>query len=88
MPDIHVPADYPTIPAAITAAVDGDVIYVAAGTWTGQLTVNKRITLRGAQYATPAPARSAVAVEFILEFSAANGVVVEHSSQRRAWARP
>ena len=32
---LHVPADYPTIQAAINASVDGDVVLVADGTYTG-----------------------------------------------------
>ncbi len=39
---------YATIQAAITAATSGDVINVCAGTFTENLTVNKRITLNGA----------------------------------------
>ncbi len=30
---IHVPGDQPTIQAGIDAAVDGDIVLVAAGTW-------------------------------------------------------
>ena len=32
---LHVPANYPTIQAAIAAAVDGDEVVLAAGTYTG-----------------------------------------------------
>jgi hypothetical protein len=46
--DIHVPGDQPTIQAAITAAVDGDTILVDADTYVENITVNKRLTLRGA----------------------------------------
>ena len=39
--------DYTTIQAAITAAVAGDTINVAAGTYGGQIIVNKSVTLLG-----------------------------------------
>jgi hypothetical protein len=42
-----VPEQYPTITAAISAAVAGDVIDVAPGVYSGGLTVNKSVTIRG-----------------------------------------
>ena len=48
------PADarYITIASAITAAVDGDTINIAAGTYTGSITVSKRLTVTGAGVST------------------------------------
>jgi hypothetical protein len=46
---INVPADFPTIQGAINAAVDGDEVVVANGTYsTGVDILNKSITLRSA----------------------------------------
>jgi hypothetical protein len=44
---LTVPGAYPTIQAAIDAAVAGDMISVAAGTYVGQLDINKAITVQG-----------------------------------------
>jgi hypothetical protein len=47
---LHVPADYPTLEAAITAAAAGDVILLAAGTYPGGVTVPESkpgISIRG-----------------------------------------
>ena len=38
---------YASIQAAIDAASDGDTIVVASGTWTGDLNVNKDVTIQG-----------------------------------------
>jgi hypothetical protein len=46
--DIHVPSVQPTIAAAIAVANPGDVIIVAAGTYTEELNLNKAITIQGA----------------------------------------
>ncbi|HXF09405.1 MAG TPA: hypothetical protein VN625_01380, partial [Desulfuromonadaceae bacterium] len=45
--DIFVPADYPTIQAAINAAAPGNVIHLAAGRYLETLTINKSLTLAG-----------------------------------------
>ena len=51
--DINVPADFPTIQGAIDAAIDGDVVIIADGIYTGPGNVNmsfggKLITVRSA----------------------------------------
>jgi len=51
--DIKVPADYPTIQAAVDAASDGDSIHIASGVYTNQVGItqvritSKRLTLIG-----------------------------------------
>jgi nitrous oxidase accessory protein NosD len=44
---ITVPGDYATIQDAVLAANDGDIIFVSSGTYNGQVTVNKKITIKG-----------------------------------------
>ncbi|MGB4852190.1 MAG: DUF1565 domain-containing protein, partial [Ignavibacteria bacterium] len=46
----NVPADYATIQAAINAAGNGDIILVAAGTYREDITLNKFLKIRGANY--------------------------------------
>jgi pectin methylesterase-like acyl-CoA thioesterase len=45
---IHVPADYPTIQAAVNAAGSNDTIQIASGVYAGQVLIsNKSLTLSG-----------------------------------------
>jgi parallel beta-helix repeat protein len=46
--EINVPADFKTIGEALSAAAEGDVVKVAAGTYTENLTVSVSLTLEGA----------------------------------------
>ncbi len=55
---INVPGDYPTIQAAIDAASDGDTIVVAAASYPENVTVDKSLTLKGAQAGVDARTRS------------------------------
>ena len=46
--DLNVPADYPTIQAAVDAAHSNDTIHIAAGVYAGQVLIsNKSLTLLG-----------------------------------------
>lgn len=46
--DLRVPADHPTIQAAVDAAVDGDTIHIASGVYTEQVRITeRRLTLIG-----------------------------------------
>ena len=54
---LKVPAHYPTIQAAVDAAVEGDVVKVAAGTWEEEVHVvgKSGITLKGSRQAVLTP---------------------------------
>lgn len=46
--DLKVPADYPTIQAAVNAAQTNDILHIASGVYTGQVVIsNKTLTLIG-----------------------------------------
>lgn len=45
---LHVPSEFPTIQAAIGSATPGDVVRIAAGTYSENLTVDRAISLYGA----------------------------------------
>jgi nitrous oxidase accessory protein NosD len=46
--DLNVPADYPTIQAAVDAASDGDIIHIAPGVYTDQVRIiSQKLTLIG-----------------------------------------
>ena len=69
-----------TIAAAVTAAVGGDTVWVAPGTYTEQIVVNKLLILRGAQFGVDARGRVAgvspsPATETVLDYG--SGLILE-----------
>lgn len=68
---ISVPEDFATISAAITAAASGDTIDIAPGVYSGAVTLNKSVTLRG-RFADPNDPRNNTT---ILEASASQDVI-------------
>jgi hypothetical protein len=87
---LRVPQDYPTIQAAVDAAIPGNTILVGSGTWCGAV-VTKRLAIRGEGDATitgagcaapfaPAPSPGGIAA-FLLQKSGASdpsGTTIEH----------
>ena len=71
---INVPADQPTIQAGINAASPGDVVIVASGVYVENLTLQKNITLQGAQSGVPACNR--VATETVVQPAAGGSPVL------------
>ncbi len=69
---INVPGNYPTIQAAINAASAGDTIVVAAGTYSEVLSINKSLTLQGAN-ANVDPNTGTRGTESVLDFSGVSG---------------
>ena len=49
----YVPADFPTIQAAVNGAAAGDTIIVSAGTYSENIIIDKTLTLEGAGYSSP-----------------------------------
>src|SRR5258706_11633090 len=60
-----------TVATAITAAVAGEVVHVGAGSFAGALTIDKALTLSGAQAGVPVASRAAgSAAETIIDVRA------------------
>ena len=75
---INVPADYATIQAAITAAISGDVILVAAGVYAEAITIdNKSLTIQGAGAGSSIISGTIAVTDFIVKIT--NGAVVDIS---------
>jgi hypothetical protein len=73
---INVPTDYLTIQAAITAAISGDLIVVAAGTYPEAITIdNKSLTIQGAGVGSSTISGAAGVTDFIVKIT--NGAVVD-----------
>jgi hypothetical protein len=82
---IHVPAEQPTLTAAVAAAVDGDTIDLAAGTYDESVLTDKSLTIMGPTAGVPASGRDpglgdAIirgTVYFTVGSGALDGVVVQ-----------
>lgn len=76
MATINVPADQDTIQGGINAAVTGDTVLVAPGTYIEQVTINKSITLKS----SAGPASTIIdppAAEYYLVSIEANSVILD-----------
>src|SRR5579864_3962889 len=62
-PEIHVPADYPTIQAAINAANAGDDIVIDSGTYSEQLSIDKSLNITGSGGTTTVKAPSTLVTD-------------------------
>ena len=67
---LHVPDDYSTIQAAVNAANAGDVVIVRDGTYTENVDVKKRLTIRSENGADFTTVKSTKPSEFIFEIRA------------------
>jgi hypothetical protein len=75
---INVPGDYGTIQAAIDAAVSGDVIVVAAGTYGEAITIdNKTLTIQGVGVGISIITGTTAVTQYIVKIT--NGAVVDFS---------
>src|ERR1043165_7171599 len=70
--DLTTSMDYTTIQAAVDAANPGDILLADAGTYAENVTINKSLTLEGAQHGVDARTRSGT--ETILDAASNNGI--------------
>jgi nitrous oxidase accessory protein len=72
-------SQFQAIQPAIDAAHDGDLIEVRAGTYTGNLILNKRITLAGKGRPTLRGEGRASVMTVLADWCAVRGFIIEHS---------
>jgi len=70
---------FQSVQPAINAAHAGDTVHVRAGTYTGNLTLNKQITLEGADHPTLRGEGVASVVTVLADGCVIRGFVIEHS---------